>query len=76
MGGMTSEEGGCDVADCGLSTTPAMFMVSCKAGDYIVCSASVSYKTPALHGYASLVLVGGGQAASLGQWTHTVAANS
>ncbi|CAN0459137.1 unnamed protein product, partial [Scytosiphon promiscuus] len=28
IGGMTSHEGGCDVADCGLCTTPAMFMVS------------------------------------------------
>ncbi|CAM9595592.1 unnamed protein product, partial [Hapterophycus canaliculatus] len=26
IGGMTSHEGGCDVADCGLCTTPAMFM--------------------------------------------------
>lgn len=25
---MTSHKGGCDVADCGLCTTPAMFMVS------------------------------------------------
>ena len=25
---MTSQEGGCDVADFGLCTTPAMFMVS------------------------------------------------
>lgn len=27
IGGMTSTQGGCDVADCGLCTTPAMFMV-------------------------------------------------
>lgn len=27
MGGLASTEGGCDVADTGLSTTPMMFMV-------------------------------------------------
>lgn len=30
IGGMSSLEGGCDVADCGLCTTPAMFMVRHK----------------------------------------------
>eukprot|EP00903_Cladosiphon_okamuranus_P014178 g13175.t1 len=34
IGGMTSPKGGCDVGDCGLCTTPAMFM-SCVTEGYL-----------------------------------------